>query len=351
MPRAPGVVYRHGMRELALGIVLIALLGLAVESDAAGSRKKGPPTGLSAWTYDFDEVRVQQIIAQHAQPDPRRRFAYLFPYAGSVNQEGGHKANVTYTREGPAQFAKALPKGILLLPIVDGRQDEKEFNDWTDAEYDAVAADVAKAIIDDPNAAGVQIDIEPFHDSHLPFYESLGARLKKKGKIMTGFLSPGRSEAALTRMYRACSIVVLSGYDLELPDPVSYGKALHAAVDRCLRIAAKVGGRTMIGIPAGGSWAEHEYRGIVENGACKKELTGFKQTQWLGAALEAVKPFESDPSVAGLALWVLTGRTSAPEDECLKGDHPHYISDACWSLLRAPVSLDSTSRSQEERAR
>ncbi len=339
------------MREIAIGILLIAALGLIREGQAAGTRRNDPPVGLSAWTYEFDAIRVAQIEAQNRETNPRRRFAWLFPYAGSVNQEGGHKASVVYSREAPANYAKALPTGIRLLPIVDGRQDRKEFNGWTDGEYDAVASEVAKAILDDPNAAGVQIDIEPFHDSHLRFYETLGAVLKKKGKLMTGFLSPGRSEEALTRMYKACSIVVLSGYDLEQPNPEAYGRTLHAAVDRCLKIAAKVGGRTMIGIPAGGSWAEHEYRGIIEQGSCRKEETGFRQTQWLGAALDAVKPFETDPAVTGLALWVLTGRTSAPADECRKGDHPHYISDACWTLLRDMASSNSTPRSQEEPSR
>lgn len=82
-------------------------------------------------------------------------------------------------------YAKSLPPGTLVIPTIEARADKKEFHDWTDAQYKAAAANVAGAIGGDSRAAGVQIDIEPFAESHLPFYRHLRRELHARGKYTT----------------------------------------------------------------------------------------------------------------------------------------------------------------------
>jgi len=294
------------------------------------------PTGLSAWVYAYGEVQVGQIRRHDAQAPGGRKFRYLFPYAGSVEFGKNRTFSTYYSAETSRQYATALGSGILLLPIFDGRQDHGEFEGWSSTEYEAFAGKVAAHILSDPNAAGVQIDIEPFRDTHLLFYEALGRLLRAQGRLMTGFISPGRSDDVLRRMYRACDIVVLSGYDFELPTPDRYGAALEHHLAKCHRIAKEAGGLTMVGIPAAGSWAEHEYTGEIKDGVCVKRESGFTQPQWLAAALAAVAAHEADDTYRGVSLWALSGRTKGEPGECLKSYQPDYIQEACWTLLRTP---------------
>ncbi len=293
------------------------------------------PRGGSAWTYDFSPGRVDQIRRHDAAAAPARRFAYLFPYAGSVEVDAVHRrVQVSYKPDTVAAYVQALGPGIRMLPIVDGRQDQGEFNGWSATEYAAAADAVADRLLADHNAAGVQIDIEPFHPDHIPFYAALGARLRKAGKLTTGFMGPGRPPAVLEAMYRACDVVVLSGYDFGLETPAAYTAALDAALGRCHAVAVSVGGHSMVGVPAGASWGEHEYHGTLENGRCTRKDSGFTQTAWLAAALAAYAKHEHDATMVGLAFWNLTDQPAGPRPDCLRGDQPDYISDGAWELLR-----------------
>ncbi len=300
----------------------------------APAGRPAPAHGISAWTYGFDDARVRQILDHNLTAAPARRFRYLFPYAGSVELGREGRFTTSWKAEVAARYAAALPPDILLLPIFDGRQDEKQFNGWTPVQYEALARDVAAKVLADPHAAGIQVDIEPFHDDHLPFYEALGALLRAQGRLMTGFIAPTRPEATLRRMYAACDIVVLSGYDFEQPNPAAYGAALAHALERAHRIAVETAGHTLVGVPAAGSWAEHEYTGIVEGGTCRRQETGFTQPDWLRAALGAVALREQDDDFLGMALWVLSGRTEGAPRECRLGDQPDYIGPECWRLLQ-----------------
>lgn len=316
-----------------LGLVVLLLAGCAeMNTRATGGRTL--PRGISAWTYDYDEVRVAQIKAHNAAAPEHARFRYLFPYAGSISFGKDRTFTTSWSPDGPAKYAAALGPGILLLPIFDGRQDGKEFNGWSATEYEAAAGNVAALILTDPHAAGVQIDIEPFHPDHLPFYEALGAKLRAGGKLMTGFIGASKPDEVLRRMYAACDIMVLSGYDYELPTPDQYGAALERHLQICHRFAKAAGTLTLVGIPAAGSWAEHEYTGVVEDGRLVRKETGFTQPQWLGAAVRAVAAHESDSTHLGVALWVLTGRTHRDPGETLKSYQPDFIREECWALLR-----------------
>lgn len=292
------------------------------------------PRGISAWTYKYDEKCVAQIRAHNATAPDDAKFRYLFPYAGSIEVRADRTFDTSWSPDVPARYAAALGPDIMLLPIFDGRQDEKQFNGWSAAEYRAAAAAVAARILSDSNAAGVQIDIEPFHPDHLPFYEELGRLLREKGKLMTGFIGGGKPDDVLQRMYTACDIVVLSGYDYEQPDPDRYGAALERHLVKCHAKATTTGTLTMVGIPAAGSWAEHEYTGVMENGACVRKETGFTQPQWLTGALNAVKAHERDATHLGVALWVLTGAPPMQPGECRLSYQPDYIRPECWALLR-----------------
>ena len=292
------------------------------------------PRGISAWTYDFGPAQVEQVKAHNDSAPEGRKFRYLFPYAGSVSFGPDRTFTTSWSGEVTARYVEALGKDIRMLSIFDGRQDKGEFDGWTETEYGALAEKVAAHIIGDPNAGGVQVDIEPFRESHIPFYEALGRLLRARGKLMTGFISPGKPEHVLRRMYAACDILVLSGYDLELPTPEAYGNSLDNHLANCNRIAAEAGTLTMVGIPAAASWGEHEYRGEVANGVCTRKESGFKQEQWLGAAARAAGKHEGDPAQVGVALWVLTGRMGGEPGECIPSYQPNYISADCWKLVR-----------------
>jgi hypothetical protein len=317
-----------------------AVILLSLTSSVASAIGEAVPSserlqiGTSAWTYDFSAARVAAIKAFNAKVPAGRMFRSLFPYAGSVEVNGvSRTVTVAYSRGTVTAYVEALGPGIRMLPIVDGRQDQGEFNNWSATEYEAAAILVADRILGDADAAGVQIDIEPFKPSHAPFYAALGKRLRAAGKLTTGFMGPGQPPETLKAMYQACDVVVIAGYDFALETPAAYQKALAAALGRVHAIAKSVGGHSLLGIPASASWGEHEYHGEIQDGKCLRKDSGFKQTEWLTAALAAYAEHEQDSTLVGLALWQLAEPPTATPPACQRGDHPDFISAEAWSLL------------------
>lgn len=294
------------------------------------------PKGISSWVYSYRDGVVRQIERYNAKAPPEMRFTYLFPYAGSVafGDERG-KLTVHYRNESVHAFARALP-GVLMLPIVDGRTDRGEFDGWTEGQYREAARQVADCVNNDADAAGVQIDIEPFSPDHLPFYRHLRELLNAKGKYCTMFVGAGRQDI-LVRVFQSCDVVVISGYDMlgENPGVLAYRQALLGAVARSQQAAEETGGHYMVGIPAAASWGEYEYSAGGEGGRAE---TGVKQEQYVRAALKVVREYQQRPQYLGLALWHM----SDPETEFEEPDKattstkfPNVIRESVWRMLES----------------
>ena len=197
-------------------------------------------------------------------------------------------------------YAKGLPPGALIMPIIDARADKKEFNNWTDAQYQAAALKVAAAIDKDSHAAGVQIDIEPFAEGHLPFYQDLRKELNAHGKYTTMFVGPGN---------------------------------LMSVMERVQRVAAKTHGKYMVGIPAAASWGEYEY--TVDRDGHNRVETGNRQEDYVRAALAVLRDYQKSPEFLGLSLWQLSKTQDADEPEQALGHSkfPDYIRPSVWQIL------------------
>jgi len=311
---------------------------LMAAGSASGAGSRGPagdslPRGISAWTYSWSPVVVDLIRKHDAAAPPDRRFRYLFPYCGSVEVDAKTKTvSVWYSTEVSCAFSRSLP-GTRMLAIVDGRQDKGEFDDWSATQYETAARLVAEKVLADPCAAGVQIDIEPFRAGHVPFYRHLRRLLNARAQIVTAFVGPGHPEPVIRGMFESCDILVIAGYDFGEETPAAFRDSLDGALKKCARIGAEAEGRFMVGVPAAASSLEYEY----EDGEdCTRKTSGFKQTDWLGGALEAVARHEQDPGYVGVALWVLTEppRTLPVPKGKKCGAFPWWITDEAWGLLR-----------------
>jgi hypothetical protein len=295
------------------------------------------PKGISTWVYRFSDGVSRQVHAFNSRALPHLRFKYLFAYAGWVGfSEDQGEADVAYSSEAVSAYARTLPPGTLIMPIVDGRADKGEFSGWTDEQYREAARKVAKHIIDDPHAAGVQIDIEPFRPDHLPFYRHLTEILNAEGKYCTMFVGPKRHDL-LTRIFESCDVVVMSGYDLngEGMDLDGYRASMKGSVARFQQVAEETGGQYMIGIPAAASWGEFEY---IAGGDSQRTETGVKQEQYVQAALDAVKPYHEHPQYIGLSLWHMSDPEKdfeEPEKATRRTKFPNIIRESVWKMLES----------------
>jgi len=294
------------------------------------------PKGISGWVYRYSEGVAEQVTLFNSFARPHLRFAYLFPRGGSIGFPGEQGvAEVYYKGEQSAAYAEGLPPGLLIMPIVDGRTDGGEFDGWTDEQYAVAARQVADKVIDDPNAAGVQVDIEPFNPDQLPFYRHLTEYLNAAGKYSTMFVGSWNDDV-LTRIFDSCDVVVMSGYDLtgEGASLDAYRSAMQASVPRFQQIAEQSGKHYMIGIPAAASWGEFEFE--VGGGAARVE-TGVKQEQYVQAALDAVRPFLDSPQYVGLSLWHMSDPKAVEDPDTVteRTKFPAAIEPSVWKMLES----------------
>ncbi len=312
------------------------MAAMDMDSDREDTMKLEPlPKGISTWVYHYSDGISRQVHEFNSRALPHLRFRYFFPYAGSVgftDREG--EAKVYYKSDAVSAYADTLPPGTSIMPIVDGRADKGEFSGWTDEQYAEAARKVADFIIADPNAAGVQIDIEPFRPDHLPFYRHLTEMLNAEGKHCTMFVGPKQKEL-LTTIFQSCNVVVMSGYDLNGEGMAldSYRASMKGSLTRFQQVAEETGGHYMIGIPAKSSWGEFEL--VVRKDGTRKE-TGVKQEQYVQAALDAVKPYLDSPHYVGLSLWMMTDPEKAveePADTTKPGSYPNVIRESVWEML------------------
>ena len=337
------------MRKIFIKIILPAI-GLVVlngvvcgQSSTSKSPKIGDqakaallPRGLSAWSYSYDEGVATKIRSFNSQAKSNLQFKYFFPYAGSLGFNLKKREAKLYYKPTTTsdRYADSLPPGTFIMPIIDARADHKEFSDWTDEQYKAAALKVAAAIIKDSRAIGVQIDIEPFAEAHLPFYKYLRTQLNAHGKYSTMFVGP-KNEQLMTKLFEACDILVLSGYDLngENTGVAKYKKLLGNAVARVQKLASQTQGKYMVGIPAAASWGEYEY--AVDKRGGNRIETGVKQDDYVQAALSVLKDYNKSPEFLGISLWQLSKmRATDDADKVTKRTKmPDYIRPSVWTLL------------------
>ena len=293
------------------------------------------PKGISTWVYHYSDRTSQQIRAFNSRALPHLRFRYFFPHAGWLRfAEQKGQSTLDCSTEITTAYAQTLPPDMLLMPIVDGRNDNGEFDGWTDEQYGEAARKVADFILADPNAAGVQIDIEPFRPDHLPFYKHLTERLNADGKYCTMFVGP-KDKELLTRIFHSCNIVVMSGYDLngEGMDLTAYRAAMKESLAKFEEVARETGGHYLIGIPAAASWGEFEYEAGGEDGRIE---TGPKQEEYVQTALDTIKPYLESPHYLGLSLWHMYDPEKdfeEPEKATERTKFPNIIRESVWRLL------------------
>ena len=311
-------------------------LGSRTEEEKEDAMKLQPlPKGISTWVYHYSEGISRQVHRFNSRASPHLRFKYFFAQAGWVGfSDEKEEADVGYSNKGVSAYAETLPPGTLIMPIVGGRADKGEFSGWTDEQYREVARKVARHIIEDPHAAGVQIDIEPFRPDHLPFYRYLTEMLNAKGKYCTMFVGPKR-KGLLTEIFQSCDVVVMSGYDLngEGMELDSYRAAMKGSVARFQQVAEETGGQYMIGIPAAASWGEFEY---IAGGDSERIETGVKQEEYVRAALDAVKPYHECPQYIGVSLWHMSDPErdfEEPEKATKRTKFPNTIRESIWKML------------------
>jgi hypothetical protein len=317
----------------AMGVVPPA--GLAQQAKGEMTTLEPLPRGISTWVYRYTDGVARQVKRFNGKARPEGRFRYFFPYAGSPSFDAqGKRITMHYDGTATRAYAQALPRGVLLMPIVDGRNDDKAFDGWTEEQYREAARQVAQCVLDDPNAAGVQIDIEPFSPAHLPFYRHLRGLLNAKGKYCTMFVGAWDRET-LMQIFASCDVVVISGYDLDgegisLP---RYREAIQGALARVQQAAEAAGGHYMVGIPAAASWGEYEY---LAGGDAERKETGVKQEEYVRAALDAVKPYGKCPHYLGLALWHMSDPETEheqPETATSPIKFPDVIRPSVWEML------------------
>ncbi len=334
-----GGVGRTPSRELALPKdVAPAGLGSEMDEEKEEAVKLEPlPKGISTWVYHYSDGVSRQVHNFNSRAQPHLRFRYFFPSAGWVGFSGEKgEAEVGYNSEAVSAYARTLPPGTLIMPIVGGRADKGEFSGWTDEQYREAARKVAKHIIDDPHAAGVQIDIEPFRPDHLPFYRHLTEMLNAEGKYCTMFVGPKRKDL-LTKIFQSCNVVVMSGYDLngEGMELNAYRAAMKGSVARFQQVAEETGGHYMIGIPAAASWGEFEY---IAGGDGGRVETGVKQEEYVRAAVDAVKPYHECPHYIGVSLWHMSDPEKdfeEPEKATRRTKFPNIVRESVWKILES----------------
>ena len=312
------------------------VLPMAMHNDDSQAKPPVLLKGISAWSYSYDPKVVAKINSFNAMAKSDRHFKYFFPYAGSLDFDKGKMAVTLSYDSGKVSdlYAKGLPPGTLIMPIMDARADKKEFDNWTDAQYQAAALKVAAAIEKDSRAAGVQIDIEPFAEGHLPFYQYLRRELNAHGKYTTMYVGAGNGKL-LTKIFESCDVVVISGYDLDVENigVVRYQKLLMSAMARVQRVAAKTHGKYMVGIPAAASWGEYEY--TVDRGGHNRVETGNRQEDYVRAALGVLRDYQKSPEFLGWALWQLsdTRDVDEPDQALSHTKFPDYIRPSVWQIL------------------
>lgn len=331
----PSLSREHrGLYRLLVALIVVHLAGSALAQSSAPIAAL--PKGNSAWSYTCVEKIAVRVTTFNSRVKDSVRFRYFFPYAGSVGFDRDRRvAKFTY-RPGLTSdpYARSLPAGVMVMPVVDGRADEKEFDGWTEEQYGAAARMVAKGIIEDPHAVGVQVDIEPFKPGHLPFYRQLREALNARGKYSTMFVG-GHDEATMRAIFAACDMVVISGYDLdgENAGVAKYRKLLEGLIAGVQKVAVGSGAKYMVGIPAAASWGEFEY--TVDEGGRNRVETKVTQEQYVQAALDVLKQYEGSREFVGISLWQLSSVRDGdePEHVARRTKMPDYIRPGVWEML------------------
>ncbi|WP_419418589.1 hypothetical protein ACNVED_08470 [Legionella sp. D16C41] len=216
-------------------------------------------------------------------------------------------------------------KPVAIIPIVDGRLDQKGADDYLsalnnlDQKTAALYADkVAQLFCSDPQVEGVQFDIEPFDISksgQAYFYQQIAKDFASsmcidnahpKGRIFSIFTFASRINNTVAQILNKYQngYVIDSLYDLgpkpggSVNSPSEYRKYIKTEVKNMLAKAKQYNIKFQFAIPAAASAHEFESKNGVS--------TGYAQLDYVKASYEVFKQLQvqSDPNFAGVSLWV-----------------------------------------------
>ncbi|STX29042.1 Uncharacterised protein [Legionella beliardensis] len=310
--------------------------------------------GNGAWVYDTLYNNQGQKIGQspglfasqinnfNAAATGDHTITKLYSYGGSLEMyckgSGGTATNkacnasnmYAYYDNGKlstAAYYEVLGNGckpVAIMPVVDGRLDQKGADDYLsalnnlDKKTAALFADkVAKLYCSDENVAGVQFDIEPFDISkpgQAYFYEQIAKDFASdmcidakhpKGRTFSIFTFSGKVDSTVARILNTYNngYVIDSLYDLgskpggSVNSPAEYRNYISNEVKRMLDKAKQYNIKFQFAIPAAASAHEFESKG--------GKSTGFAQLDYVKASYEVFQQYkvQANPNFVGVALW------------------------------------------------
>ncbi|HYW02997.1 MAG TPA: hypothetical protein VFA86_03565 [Gammaproteobacteria bacterium] len=358
---------RRYRRALPRAAALAGGLGFAALAVAAAPYPKLPPRANAVWVYDqsgtgnhhVDPGRwVDALNAYNREAGTGHRISMIYSYAGDLEmycQEAGNGAPacpdpgdlvVTYRPHGAAhRSAAAYREGIdtgggqpvMVAPVIDGsirghyRGSLRGFDRLSPAQAGRFADKVARRVCADPDADGIQFDIEPFRVDHRNgqywFYMRIARDFSgasgrfgcvdsrhPDGRFFSIFttahsIRPGsasaRNVAAILHAHHN-GYLVDALYDLGSAAPghqtslAAYRRQVRAEARNMHGWAARLDIPYQYAIPAAAGY--HEFQ-TCRGPGCRLSPGGPSQLDYVRAALAAIRAQPASARFRGVALW------------------------------------------------
>jgi hypothetical protein len=320
--RVSGTVW---LRDIRLSTETVASKRL-VPDYAFLKTKKAPKIakGHAGWIYRESEAHVERIKRYNREnPVP---FRMLFVYAGSFTftADGGRLSPL---KTGILQwFRSRLPAETAVYANIDASE-AKTLGSYSAAEQERLAKLIAQAVDDEPAAAGVHFDIEPYDIAHLPFYIAAKKAMRKPVSAAFGAWD-----------FHVLSVVdypVLMAYDMA-HTPEAYRSAVEKACRSFAMDADAAKSVFYLGFPFVAAQAECEYRIHRETGA--RESTPYLMEQYISAARDAcreIPEIHRGAFFGGVAVWAFPdeNKKGIGPSAGRWGYYPNHLKESCLSLL------------------
>ncbi|MBI4976198.1 MAG: hypothetical protein HZC28_01880 [Spirochaetes bacterium] len=283
-----------------------------------------PAKGHAGWIYRESEAHIERIKRynkENAVP-----FRMLFVYAGSYTftQNGGRLSPL---KTGILQwFRERLPAETAVYATIDA-SDAKTLGSYPPAEQERLAKLIAQAVDDEPAAAGVHFDIEPYDITQLPFYIAAKKAMRKPVSAAFG--------AWDIHVLSVVDYPVLMAYDMA-HTPDIYRATVEKACRSFAMDADAAKSCFYLGFPFVAAQAECEYRINRETGA--RESTAYTMEQYISAAVDACRVIPqicSGDLFGGVSVWAFPdeNKKGIGPPAGRWGYYPNHLKESCLSLL------------------
>ncbi len=270
------------------------------------------PLGHAIWVYESSDDIVAEINAFNRQSPVGIR--YVFVYAGTISDA------ITFTDDALTFYSQSLPD-LDIYPTIDGV--DHEFGELTTSERQDIVNDIAKRYDGDDRVAGIHVDLEPFSEACVVWYNAITTAMSKP------------LSAALYRWNdKALSLIdlpVLMAYDIGA-SPDAYGRGAGDLIDRFAAGCRQAKRPFVVGLPFVATHVEYEYRIAVADDA--RESTGHTMNAYLRRGLDCLESGNACSQCTGIGIWGgLTGPIGGKSEPWRW--HPYRISSENWTLLES----------------